>query len=375
MLNEAEQMELVAELQHCCEETGQVARDLLDWYDRERRDLPWRYGPGEAADPYRVWLSEIMLQQTTVRTVIPYFEKFTTLWPTVGDLAKVDEEAVLQAWAGLGYYSRARNLLKAARIIVKSYQSSFPAKYNQAIEIPGIGPYSASAILSVAYQQPYSAVDGNVIRVISRLFIIKSDIRLTKTLQTIKKKADLLLDKNNPGAFNEAVMELGATICTPKKPRCLSCPVNNLCKAFEKRSTINIPFKSPAKAKQKKYQIICILKHNSKILIGQNPQNGLLAGMWELPAIETSQKQFENGFKALLIEKKIIVKSESTIFRHIYSHIDLKYKAIIADVDNKKRLFDQYVNHKWVELKESENYAIHNAHRKVFEWYKNELNN
>jgi len=342
---------------------------LLGWFSKNKRNLPWRENPSW----YRTYLSEVILQQTTVEQGLPYFEKFIKHYPTIEKLSKADEQQVLFLWAGLGYYTRARNLLKAAKIIVKNFNAHFPGEYKDALKIPGIGPYSAAAILSIAFRQPYAAIDGNIIRVVSRIYSIKNDIRQIKTVNTIKKKADFLLDKNNPGDFNEALMELGSIICTPKNPHCTSCPVSNYCIAFKSSRVDTIPFKSSAKAKQKKYQIACILQWNAKILLGRRPQKGLLAGMWELPAIEVSQKQFENGINILLREKNIIAKSESTVFRHIYSHIDLKFKAITAKVKNRENSFDKYIDQKWIELGEFGNYAIHNAHKKIFDWYKGEI--
>jgi A/G-specific adenine glycosylase len=343
---------------------------LLEWFDKNKRFLPWRQNP----DWYKTYLSEIILQQTTIEQGLPYFDKFLNTFPTINDLAMANEQQVLHLWAGLGYYSRGRNLLKAAKIIVKDHRSCFPDDYKQALQIPGIGPYSAAAILSIAFKRPLAAIDGNVIRVVSRLYAVKDDTRLTTTIKIIKNRSDSLLDRKDPGHFNEAMMELGATICTPKKPKCIACPVNTFCIAFKKNLPESIPFRSAAKAKHKKYHIACILKHQSKILIGRRHQNGLLAGMWELPVIEIQQKNFENALTKVLKEKNIILQSESPVFRHIYSHIDLRYKAITADNKSRQIFYDHYVDHKWIDLKEAENYAIHNAHKKILDWYHLEIN-
>jgi A/G-specific adenine glycosylase len=352
----------------------QIARfrnDLLQWFSKNKRHLPWRKNP----DWYKTYLSEIILQQTTVDQGLPYFQKFLSTFPTINDLARANEEQVLHLWAGLGYYSRGRNLLKAAKIIVNDHNAFFPDDYKHALKIPGIGPYSAAAILSIAFKKPHAAIDGNVIRVVARLYAVRDDTRLTTTLNIIKNRTGSLLDKDNPGNFNEAMMELGATVCTPKKPKCTCCPVNSFCTAFKKNLIENIPLRSAAKARHKKYHVACILKQQSKILIGRRPQSGLLAGMWELPVIEIKQKNFENALHKVLKEKDIILQSESPVFRHMYSHIDLRYKAITADNNIGQNFYDYYIDHKWIDLNEAENYAIHNAHKKILNWYQMEINN
>ena len=344
---------------------------LLRWFQENKRSLPWRKSP----DWYKTYLSEVILQQTTIEQGLPYFEKFLKTYPSITELARADEQDILNLWAGLGYYSRARNLLKAAKIIVGEHNACFPAEYKKALKIPGVGPYSASAILSIAYKKPFPAIDGNVVRVISRIFAIKDDIRQAQTLKIIKNKAEKMLNRNHPGDYNEAVMELGAMVCTPRKPLCRECPINSFCKAFANNVISEIPYKSPAKARKKKYQIVCILKHNSKFLIGHNPDKGLLAGMWELPAIELNQKHFEKESRVILKKNNIVVKSESKLFRHIYSHIDLTFKAIIAESDQKNNYFNQYTDHRWIKLEEVETYPIHNAHKKILNWYKGEAKN
>ncbi|MEX0770212.1 MAG: A/G-specific adenine glycosylase [Balneolaceae bacterium] len=192
--------------------------ELLDWYDRNHRDLPWR----KSGSPYSIWVSEIMLQQTRVDTVIPYFHRFLEAFPTIKKLAKADRQEVLKLWEGLGYYSRARNLHKAAQTVVREYQGKLPETYQEIRKLKGVGPYTAAALLSIVYGQPYAVVDGNVSRVLTRFYGIETDIRARQTQNQIQELADDILSEKRPGDFNQAMMELGATVCTPANPDCTS---------------------------------------------------------------------------------------------------------------------------------------------------------
>jgi len=208
-------------------EVARFRKQLLAWFRQFQRDLPWR----RDKDPYRVWLSEIMLQQTRVAAVIPYYERFLERFPDVRALAEAPQEEVLRLWSGLGYYSRARNLQKAAREIVAKHGGTFPASLGDALALPGIGTYTAAAILSIAYGEEFAALDGNVARVLARLGAIRGDLREPKRWQMLQEKADFLLEGESPGDWNQAMMELGATLCTPRSPQCLLCPMADCCEA------------------------------------------------------------------------------------------------------------------------------------------------
>ena len=217
-------------------------RLLLDWFRKNKRELPWR----QSNNWYSTFLSEFLLQQTQVEQALPYYKKFIENYPDIPTLAKASEHDVLNLWAGLGYYSRARNLLKSAKILTQKFGGKFPIDFKQALSLPGIGNYTASAILSIAYSQPYSVVDGNVKRVISRVYSITDDIRLDITHKLIQNICNTLISKKHPGDFNEGLMELGATLCKPKNPFCPQCPINKFCLAYERGEVSNIPFKSPS---------------------------------------------------------------------------------------------------------------------------------
>ena len=254
-------------------------RDLLQWYVGHKRDLPWR----RDSDPYRIWVSEIMLQQTRVAAVIPYYERFLARFPNVDTLASAQEQSLLAAWAGLGYYSRARNLQAAAKAMVQL--GGFPNDYDALIQLPGIGGYTAAAIASMAFGRARAVLDGNVMRVISRLTADPGDIGSSITRRRLQARADAFLDPNQPGAYNQAIMELGATVCLPRQPQCPLCPVAHQCDALRKGRQHELPIK--AKRSETKIiakQLIVVAGANRGVLFWQRPADSpRLAGFWELP--------------------------------------------------------------------------------------------
>ncbi len=266
------------------------AEKLLSWYDKHARILPWRLPPhlrknGVTANPYLVWLSEIMLQQTTVATVKAYFEKFTILWPTLPDLAKTDREDILKAWAGLGYYSRARNLKACADKIMNDYDGIFPNEEKELKKLPGIGDYTSAAIAAIAFDKPATVVDGNVERVIARLFKVETPLPIAK--KEIKKLAKQLTPQNRPGDYAQAMMDLGATICTPKRPACSLCVWNKNCRVFKTGMMEEYPKKMPKTKKPTRYGIAYIaIRSHEEILLQKRPEKGLLAGMSAVPNTE-----------------------------------------------------------------------------------------
>jgi len=256
---------------------------LLSWYGAERRDLPWRAVPGQQADPYSVWLSEVMLQQTTVKAVIPFYEKFLRLWPTVGGLAAADREEVLTAWAGLGYYSRANNLHLCAQQIVSGFRGVFPAAEVDLLKLPGIGPYTAAAISAIAFGRKATPVDGNIERVMARLFAIQAPLPAAKPV--LKAHAERLTPAMFAGDFAQALMDLGATICTPRNPSCMMCPLNARCKARAKGREAELPRRAPKPARPEKNCLaFVVLRADGKVLLRKRASRGLLANMIEVPS-------------------------------------------------------------------------------------------
>lgn len=257
-----------------------ISQPLLDWYFSSHRCLPWR----EAPTPYRVWVSEIMLQQTRVQAVIPYYERFLSLFPDVQALAAAPQEQLLKAWEGLGYYSRARNLQKAAQIICERFGGRFPQTYDGWLSLPGVGPYTAGAVCSIALGQPVPAVDGNVLRVFSRLLALDADMGAPPVKREMTRLAASILPGQFPGEFNQALMELGATVCLPlKSPLCDSCPLSGHCRAFSEGNQAFFPLKSPKKPRKIQPITIFLLHNQGRWALVQRPFSGLLAGLWEFP--------------------------------------------------------------------------------------------
>jgi A/G-specific adenine glycosylase len=261
---------------------GDFQEALLGWYDVARRELPWRAKPGAEPDPYRVWLSEIMLQQTTVKAVIPYFEAFLARWPAIEALGAASRDEVLAAWAGLGYYSRARNLHACARAVARD---GFPVDETGLRQLPGIGAYTAAAIAAIAFGRPAAAVDGNVERVLARLFAMAVPLPVAKP--QVRALATQLVSQMRPGDYTQALMDLGATICTPRSPSCLICPLSAFCAAFKQREPERFPIKAPKAPRPIRrgdaFVIVREIEGLPHILLRRRPENGLLGGMMEVP--------------------------------------------------------------------------------------------
>lgn len=310
-----------------------IQKSLLDWYDANKRDLPWR----RHSNAYYTLVSEIMLQQTKVATVIPYFERFISRFPTVFDLAAASDDEVVKLWEGLGYYSRARNLHAAVKEVVTVYNGQIPKEKVEVSKLKGIGPYTTGAVLSIAYNQKVPAVDGNVMRVFSRLFALEDDIAKPATRKKMENIAEQVIPEYSPGDFNQALMELGATICTPKSPQCLFCPVNDVCLAYEKGLEKVLPIKKKAKVPEKISIMMYAITFNHQILVEKRPATGLLANMWSLPTEDRLEempylhqvKEYceMNGYSAK-ISKDIYQ------FDHIFSHRHWKIMLISVELDH-----------------------------------------
>jgi A/G-specific adenine glycosylase len=272
---------------------NKLPEKLLAWYDRHARVLPWRTAIGEVPDPYRVWLSEIMLQQTTVAAVRDYFLKFVRLWPRVEDLAAAPLDEVLRAWAGLGYYARARNLHACAQLVATKYNNKFPADYTTLLSLPGVGPYTAGAIAAIAFDHPVAAVDGNVERVISRLYSIEEPLPLSKP--TIKAFAQALVPARRAGDFAQAMMDLGATICAPRKANCALCPWAKDCQGRLRSTPEELPYKLQKKKVPTRYGIVYWVENaQGEVLVRTRKPSGLLGGMTEFPSSDWTKVQLNS---------------------------------------------------------------------------------
>lgn len=259
------------------------ANQLLEWFDENKREMPWR----KTSDPYGIWVSEVMLQQTQVDTVIPYYMSFMERFPTIHDLAIASLEEVHTYWQGLGYYRRAENLQKGAKMVDERWGGIFPKDPKLVKEIPGIGPYTLGAICSIAFRIPLPAVDGNVMRILSRQFRISDDIAVAKSRKVFEEKVMELMP-DDPNRFNQALMELGALICTPKNPKCENCPVRNLCEAHLHHCEEAYPVKTKKVAKQEEYYKVLLIRKGHRIGMEKRPESGLLANLWGFPMIDLS---------------------------------------------------------------------------------------
>ncbi|MDV7713133.1 MULTISPECIES: A/G-specific adenine glycosylase [Enterococcus] len=262
---------------------------FLTWYHKEKRNLPWR----ATNDPYAIWISEIMLQQTRVETVIGYFYRFMEQFPTIQDLAAAEEQKLLKVWEGLGYYSRARNLKAAAQQIVAEFDGEMPQSIEEIRSLKGIGPYTAGAIGSIAFGLPEPAIDGNVMRVVSRLFCIEADIAKASSRRPFDEAMRTIISLDEPGEFNQALMDLGSRICTPTTPKCEECPISQYCLAYAENRQTDFPVKSKKAKPKDVYYIAGAIEDQGSFLLVQRPETGLLASMWHFPLVEVTKEQYE----------------------------------------------------------------------------------
>lgn len=343
-------------------------KDLLNWYQQNKRTLPWR----DCGDPYKVWVSEIMLQQTRVDQATPYFHRFIERFPTVHDLAESSQDDLLRIWEGLGYYSRARNMHTAAKQIVSEFNGKIPDDEKEILSLKGIGPYTSAAILSISYNKPLAVVDGNVIRVITRFSGIEEDVRSTATQKHIKQIADNFLDKDSPGDFNQAVMELGATICTPKNPQCSSCPLQMDCRAAAMVKTAQIPYKSPAKKRPHKHIGVGVITgSDGKLLIAKRPNDVMLGGLWEFPGgKQESGETIQETIARELTEElgvDVTVQDEITQIKHAYSHFTITLHAYYCTIEDGIPQAKSSQEIRWIERSELPDYPFPKANRTLTE--------
>ncbi len=345
--------------------------DLITWFKTNQRDLPWR----QDQDPYKVWVSEIMLQQTRVDTVIPFFNRFIDKFPTIEALASAEEGDVLKAWEGLGYYSRARNLQAAVREVEQEYNSIVPNSKAEISKLKGVGPYTSGAILSIAYGIPEPAVDGNVMRVISRIFTSYDDIGKDKTRKKIEVMIAELICREDPSSFNQGLMELGALICTPTSPSCTVCPVQNHCEAYKRNVQTELPVKVK-KTKSKAKKLVCgfVKNEQGQVLIHQRPNKGLLASLWEFPNVEiTEGVPLKAQLTQFLRDEYYIntsVGEEIFHVEHVFSH--LKWNVSVFEVELLSMEKSLNERSKWVSRSEIKQYPFPVSHQKIINFCVND---
>lgn len=341
---------------------------LTAWYQISHRQLPWR----ETTDPYAIWLSEIMLQQTQVKTVLDYYRRFLAQYPTARALAEAPPDQVLKLWEGLGYYARCRNLQKAAQIMVETHGGEFPKLIEQAEALPGIGRSTAGAILTFAYGQKHPLLDGNVKRVLSRVFDIDQDIQQSAVIKQLWQASEQLLSESDaPHLYNQAIMELGATVCLPQNPRCLLCPVKKFCTAQANGTQHERPVKAPKKATPHHTIAVGVIWQDNRVLIQQRPENGLLGGLWEFPG--GKQEEGEALPKTVLreiqeeLEIQVEVGELITSVKHAYTHFKITLHAYHCRYLSGEPQPKACQNWKWVSPDELPTYAFPKANKTVLE--------
>lgn len=331
------------------------SKKLISWYLQNKRELPWR----TTVDPYHIWLSEIMLQQTRVLQGLPYYLKFVEAYPAIEDLANASEDEVLKMWQGLGYYSRARNLHATAKIVFEEMNGVFPNNYKDLIKLKGVGDYTASAIASISFNQPEAVVDGNVYRVLSRFFGISTPINTTAGQKKFKQLAQQLIDKRQPGTFNQAIMEFGARYCVPQNPDCENCIFNDSCVAFEKNKVSELPVKIKAKpVKIRYFNYLVLLSENERTILQQRTEKGIWHKLYEFPLIETVEDvnystlknlpQFKEFFEKTQVENISLFNEKPVV--HKLSHQHLYTRFWIVETSKAAAT--------WVSISEIENYAV-----------------
>ena len=341
-----------------------LRKQLMKWYRANHRDLPWR----RSNTPYDIWVSEVMLQQTQVKTVLNYYRRFLTKFPNIKRLAAADLQAVLKVWEGMGYYARARNLHRAAKVVVQDHRGRIPDKWEAFNNLPGVGDYIAAAVLSIAFNQPHAVVEGNVKRVLARLHKIHAPVNQTSSYRQFKKAAGKLLDSRQPGIFNQAMMELGALICKPRNPLCNACPLNHLCRAYKTRQVANYPKRQKLKPTPQYRIAVGVVFKNDRVLITRRKTDGLLGGLWEFPGGKI--KDDESAQAACIREIKEEVNLSVHIDRHLtkvehaYTHFKIVMEVFCCNFESGRVYLRGPVAFRWIRLNEYKNYPFPKANHK-----------
>ncbi len=335
-----------------------IQKELLNWFEKQQRPLPWRV----EYQPYQVWVSEIMLQQTQVKTALPYFDRWMKALPTIKSVAQAPEDQILKLWEGLGYYSRARNLQKAAKVIVSEYGGVFPTDHKAILALPGIGPYTAGAITSIAFNQDKPLVDGNVIRVLSRLFLYTKNTRLPAAEKQMWEWAEKVLPKGKARYFNQAMMEFGALQCTPSAVDCSTCPMTPVCQAYKKDMVSQLPDRGPKKKLKNLTVVVAVIRKNGKIFIQKRPPKGLMAGLWEFPGgkVEKGEKKEAALIRELKEEMGVQVKNIKFLkkLKHAYTSFKIDLHCYEVDYESGKVELKAATEFKWINPSELKDHAF-----------------
>lgn len=343
---------------------SQIQTQLISWYKKNQRPLPWR----KTDDPYYIWVSEVMLQQTQVNTVLPYYRAFILRFPNVKSLAEADINDVLKVWEGMGYYARARNLHQSAKTVVEKHDGKIPGNWHDFRKLAGVGEYIAAAVLSIAFHQPHPVVDGNVKRVLARLLQIDAAVNKSASYKLFREASEKLLDPQKPGIFNQAIMELGALICKPKKPNCNICPLQFFCRAYQSNTLNEYPKRIENPLRPEYHIAVGVVFKNNHVLITRRKLEGLLGGLWEFPGgkVRKGESAETACVREILEEVNISVEIDSylTHVKHAYTHFKIR-----ADVFCCKYLAGEVrlkgpIDYRWIKLHEIERYPFPKANHK-----------
>ncbi len=355
------------------EELQRFRNNLLNWFRINQRKLPWR----ETKNPYHIWISEVMLQQTQVKKVLQYYQRFCEKFPDVKTLAEANLQQLLKAWEGMGYYARVRNLHKAAQIIIAEQGGMIPESYDELKKLPGAGEYITAAVLSQAFNAPYAVVDGNVKRVLSRVLLINKPVNLASSQKIFKDQAHVFLDKRSPGMFNQAMMELGATICRPQNPKCGICPIALYCEAYKLNQQAKYPVSIQAKATPEYHIAVGIIYKNSRVLIIQRQTTGLLGGLWEFPGGRVSQEESAEQVCCRKIKEKLNLDVEVTglltRIYHAYTHFKIIMDVFNCRIKSGQISLNGPADCRWSDAAEIDQYPFHAANHKFIPLLKEHL--
>ena len=340
---------------------------LLSWFKDYQRDMPWR----NTDNPYYIWVSEVMLQQTQVKKVVAYYERFIARFPDVQHLAAAPLQDVLKVWEGLGYYARARNLHKAAQVIVNALDGDVPRDYATFRKLPGVGDYSAAAVQSIAFNEPYAAVDGNIKRVVARLFLMDAPINDAKSAKRFQQRADALLDASAPGLFNQAMMELGATVCRPQSPTCLVCPVNAFCEAFRTARQDEFPKRRETKPVPEHHIAVGVIYRGDEVLITQRQLDGLLGGLWEFPGGRIVEGETAEAGCVRCIAEVVSLSVNNikylTRVRHAFTHFKIVVDVFTCNYQSGEVVLNGPRDAKWIEVGTLDDYPLPRATHKFLD--------
>ncbi len=349
-----------------------IRKALVEWYLTDHRDLPWR----RTSDPFQIWVSEVMLQQTQVATVRPYYRKFLERFPNLARLAVADLQDVLKVWEGMGYYARARNLHKAAAMVMAKHNGRLPQAWQDFRDLPGVGDYIAAAVLSIAFDKPYAVVDGNVKRVLSRLFEMDDPVNRPKSKSIYQQAANELLDERRPGTYNQAIMELGATICKPRRPTCAACPLQAACRAYRNDRVAEFPRRIKKQATPEYRIAVGVVFKNGRVLITRRKPEGLLGGLWEFPGgkIRPHESAEAACIREIKEEVNLTVRIDAHLsqVRHAYTHFKIRMEVFCCVYISGRVRLNGPVDHRWINLDQLQNYPLPKANHKflsqLVEW-------